>query len=81
MRRGNPSNNSSRRSGPLSPAVSTISLIFSSDSRTLASTRGNSTLKITCAHTGRLVRHLESHPCTPWNIKYHPTNPSVVASG
>ncbi|KAL7473692.1 hypothetical protein ACHAXS_014166, partial [Conticribra weissflogii] len=62
-------------------AVSTISLSFSPDGRTLASTHGDHTVKITCCHTGKLVRELVGHPRTPWTVKYHPTNSRIVASG
>ena len=63
------------------PAVSTISISFSPDARTLASTHGDHTVKITCCHTGKLIRQLEGHPRTPWTVKYHPTNSRIVASG
>ena len=66
---------------PSTPAVSTISLAFSPDGATLASTHGDHTVKITCALTGRLIRSLEGHPRTPWTVKYHPTQPNIVASG
>ncbi|KAL7543307.1 hypothetical protein ACHAWF_007361 [Thalassiosira exigua] len=66
---------------PASPAVSTISVSFGPDGRTLASTHGDHTVKITCCHTGALLRSLEGHPRTPWTVKYHPTNPRIVASG
>ena len=66
---------------PARPAVSTISLSFSPDGRTLASTHGDHTVKITCCATGRLVRNLEGHPRTPWTVKYHPVDSSIVASG
>ncbi|KAK1743747.1 WD40 repeat domain-containing protein, partial [Skeletonema marinoi] len=42
---------------------------------------GDHTVKITCAHTGKLLRQLEGHPRTPWTVKYHPTNYRIVASG
>ena len=38
-------------------------------------------MKITCAHTGKLLRTLEGHPRTPWTVKYHPSNSRIVASG
>lgn len=63
------------------PAVSTISISFSPDGRTLASTHGDHSVKITCAHTGKLIRTLDGHPRTPWTVKYHPTNNRIVASG
>jgi WD40 repeat protein len=66
---------------PSIPAVSTISLSFSPDGRTLASTHGDHTVKITSCHTGKLVRNLDGHPRTPWTVKYHPTDSNIVASG
>ena len=71
----NPNNNNTTN------AVSTISIDFSPNGRTLASTHGDHTVKITCAHTGKLLRQLEGHPRTPWTVKYHPTNYRIVASG
>ena len=68
-------------SGEARPAVSTISVSPAPDGRTLASTHGDHTVKITCCHTGRLVRSLEGHPRTPWTVKHHPSNPRIVASG
>jgi len=62
-------------------AVSTISIAFSPDGRTVASTHGDHTVKITCCNTGALIRNLEGHPRTPWTVKYHPTNSNIVASG
>ncbi|KAL7489784.1 hypothetical protein ACHAW6_015505 [Cyclotella cf. meneghiniana] len=80
----NSNNNNHRLPQPQpnpNPAVSTISIAFSADGRTLASTHGDHTVKITCAHTGILIRTLEGHPRTPWTVKYHPTNHRIVASG
>ena len=62
-------------------ALSTISVAFSEDGKTLASTHGDHSVKISCCNTGRLIRNLEGHPRTPWTVKYHPTNPFIVASG
>lgn len=64
-----------------SKAVSTISVAFSPDSQTMASTHGDHTVKITCCSTGRLVQTLEGHPRTPWTVKYHPIDSNIVASG
>jgi len=63
------------------PVVSTISVAFSQDGRVLASTHGDHTVKITCCHSGRLLRSLEGHQRTPWTVKFHPSNSSIVASG
>ena len=41
------------------PSVSTISISFSPDGRTMASSHGDHSVKITCAHTGKLIRTLE----------------------
>jgi hypothetical protein len=64
-----------------SRAVSTISIAFSPDSQTMASTHGDHTVKITCCFTGGLLETLDGHPRTPWTVKYHPTNSHIVASG
>ena len=64
-----------------SEAVSTISIAFSNDSQTMASTHGDHTVKITCCSTGRLLTTLEGHPRTPWTVKYHPLKNNIVASG
>lgn len=66
---------------PATSAISTISVSFSPDGRTVASTHGDHTVKITCCHTGALIRSLEGHPRTPWTVKYHPTKSNIVASG
>eukprot|EP00536_Pseudo-nitzschia_multiseries_P000219 jgi/Psemu1/321498/estExt_fgenesh1_pg.C_30068 len=55
-----------------SKAVSTISIAFSPDGKTMASTHGDHTVKITCCLTGRLLQTLVGHPRTPWTVKYHP---------
>lgn len=64
-----------------SEAVSTISIAFSNDSQTMASTHGDHTVKISCCSTGRLMETLEGHPRTPWTVKYHPFKNNIVASG
>jgi len=66
---------------PSSKAVSTISIAFSPDSHTMASTHGDHTVKITCCSSGHLLQTLEGHPRTPWTVKYHPTDPALLASG
>ena len=55
-----------------SKAVSTISIAFSPDGKTMASTHGDHTVKITCCLTGELLQTLVGHPRTPWTVKYHP---------
>lgn len=64
-----------------SRAVSTISVAFSPDGHTMASTHGDHTVKISCCSTGRLLVSLDGHPRTPWTVKYHPTDSRVLASG
>ncbi len=64
-----------------STAVSTISIAFSPDAQTMASTHGDHTVKITCCQTGRCLQTLEGHPRTPWTVKYHPRHANIVASG
>jgi len=64
-----------------SQAVSTISVAFSPDAKTMASTHGDHTIKITTCGSGHLLETLIGHPRTPWTVKYHPINPNIVASG
>lgn len=64
-----------------SAAVSTISIAFSPDHKTMASTHGDHSVKITCTATGRLLETLQGHPRTPWTVKYHPSKPNILASG
>ena len=47
----------------------------------LASTHGDHTVKITSFLRGRVVQTLRGHPRTPWTVKFHPKDPSIVASG
>lgn len=74
-------NNNNNSNNTTDTAISTISIAFSPDGRTVASTHGDHTVKITCCNTGALIRNLEGHPRTPWTVKYHPTKPNLVASG
>jgi activating molecule in BECN1-regulated autophagy protein 1 len=64
-----------------SRAVSTISVAFSPDGQTMASTHGDHTVKLSCCTTGRLLQSLEGHPRTPWTVKYHPSDSRILASG
>lgn len=66
---------------PSSKAVSTISIAFAPNSRTMASTHGDHTVKISCCSSGILLQTLEGHPRTPWTVKYHPSDSAVLASG
>jgi hypothetical protein len=54
-------------------AKCTISMAFSPDGKTLASTHGDHSVKITDYHSGKVLRNLIGHPRTPWTVKYHPT--------
>ena len=64
-----------------SKAVSTISIAFSPDAATQASTHGDHTVKITKCWNGELLKQLVGHPRTPWTVKYHPVDGNIVASG
>lgn len=64
-----------------SKAVSTISIAFSPDSLTMASTHGDHSVKITSCGSGNLLQTLDGHPRTPWTVKYHPKDSSILASG
>ena len=66
---------------PSSKAISTISVAFSPDAQTMASTHGDHSVKITCCSSGILLQSLEGHPRTPWTVKYHPLRPEILASG
>ena len=73
--------NTNNNTNSVASATSTISVAFSPDGRTVASTHGDHTVKIICCHSGALIRSLEGHPRTPWTVKYHPTKSNIVASG
>ena len=60
---------------------STIAAAFSPDGRTLASTHGDHTVKLIDCATGRCLATLAGHRRTPWVVRFHPTNPNVLASG
>ena len=62
-------------------AKSTISISFSPDGLTLASTHGDHTVKVISFPEGRVLHTLEGHPRTPWTVKFHPTDSNIVASG
>jgi activator-of-BECN1-regulated-autophagy protein 1 len=78
---GNMNTNGNANDANTDTAISTISIDFSPDGRTVASTHGDHSVKITCCNTGALIRNLVGHPRTPWTVKYHPTKPNLVASG
>ena len=77
----NNGHNNDNQNADTDTAISTISIAFSPDGRTVASTHGDHTVKITCCNTGALIRNLEGHPRTPWTVKYHPFKSNIVASG
>lgn len=60
---------------------STIAIAMSPDGSTFATTHGDHTIKIFDYYTRKQIRMLEGHPRTPWTVKYHPTDPNIVASG
>ena len=77
-----PNNQDNHAASNVAPrSVSTISIAFSLDLRTVPSTHGDHTVKISCCYNGKLIHTLEGHPRTPWTVKYHPTNSRIVASG
>ncbi|CAN8064489.1 unnamed protein product [Agarophyton chilense] len=70
---------------PLDRAVplvrSTISIAFSHDARYYASTHGDHTVKVFEYPSGNQIACLEGHPRTPWTVRFHPTDSSILASG
>lgn len=67
---------------PLPPNVSsTIAIAVSCNGRTFATTHGDHTVKIFNFYSNKPYRIFHGHPRTPWTVKYHPTNPNIVASG
>ncbi len=42
---------------------------------------GDHTVKITCCATGKCLRVLEGHRRTPWVVRFHPSDSSLLASG
>lgn len=67
------------RSPPL--VRSTISIAFSHDGRFFASTHGDHSVKVFEYPTGRQIACLDGHPRTPWTVRFHPRNSSIIASG
>jgi len=63
------------------PPRSTIAVAYSPDGKTLASTHGDHTVKLTDCGTGRTTRSLEGHRRTPWVVRFHPSDSNVLASG
>ena len=60
---------------------STIANAYSCDGRFVASTHGDHTVKIIDVSSGTLVKTLCGHRRTPWVVRFHPSNPNVLASG
>lgn len=42
---------------------------------------GDHTVKVTCCATGKCLRVLEGHRRTPWVVRFHPSDSSLLASG
>lgn len=60
---------------------STISIAFSHDGKYFASTHGDHSVKVFSYPACELQVSLEGHPRTPWSVRFHPTDASIVASG
>ena len=60
---------------------STIANAYSCDGHFVASTHGDHTVKIIDVSSGTLVKVLAGHRRTPWVVRFHPSNPNVLASG
>ena len=60
---------------------STIANAYSCDGRFVASTHGDHTVKIIDVSSGTLVKTLAGHRRTPWVVRFHPSEPNVLASG
>ncbi|XP_050388244.1 uncharacterized protein LOC126805512 isoform X2 [Argentina anserina] len=63
------------------PPRSTIAAAFSPDGRMVASTHGDHTVKIIDCQTGRCLKVLSGHRRTPWVVRFHPSQPEIIASG
>ena len=64
-----------------SESVRTTSCIaINCDNTYLASTHGDHTVKIWKISSGDLIQVLRGHPRTCWNVRFHPTNPTILAS-
>lgn len=60
---------------------STIALCYNCDGTLLASTHGDHTVKLMHYATKSVYRTLTGHRRTPWVVRFHPQNPSLLASG
>ena len=59
---------------------STISIAFSHDGHYFASTHGDHSVKVFEYPSCRQIACLEGHPRTPWIVRFHPSNSSIIAS-
>jgi WD40 repeat protein len=67
---------------PLPPNVSsTIAIAVSCDGLTFATTHGDHTVKVFQSYVNTPYRVFNGHPRTPWTVKYHPSDPNILASG
>ena len=67
---------------PLNDQVlSTIAIAISPDGELVATTHGDHTIKVFHYHTAKQHRTFRGHPRTPWTVKFHPSDPNIVASG
>lgn len=74
--------NACKFDNPLPPSVSsTIAIAMACNGQTFATTHGDHTVKVFDFISGEQVRVFSGHPRTPWTIKYHPTDPNIIASG
>lgn len=60
---------------------STISIAFSHDGKFFASTHGDHSVKVFEYPNGKQIACLDGHPRTPWTVRFHPTDSSILASG
>ena len=60
---------------------STIANAYSCDGKRVASTHGDHTVKIIDVSSGTCVKVLAGHRRTPWVVRFHPSNPNILASG
>ena len=56
-------------------------MVFSPDKDFVASTHGDHNIYVSEVKTGKCIRTLSGHPRTPWCIAFHPSYPTVLASG
>ncbi|RYH01092.1 hypothetical protein EON65_48575 [archaeon] len=62
-------------------SISTIAIAMAPDRSTFASTHGDHTVKVFTVYNNRQIRNFTGHPRTPWTVRYHPTDPDILASG